>query len=150
MIEEIPVKVKIRENSSNFIQEYDSFLFKDPDTGKALIWIWEEGNYSCDCNRRLFFYQNIGIELADSALECGEGKYSVEISNINGQVIYSDFWKEVKMIPENINIDNPVTVASHSYFQYELVGLEELIEELKRLNGLFEFFKNYILKEYNV
>lgn len=41
----------------------------------ATLFIWEEGNYACDCNRRLFFGRVNCEELTDTP--CGEARYSV-------------------------------------------------------------------------
>ena len=41
--------------------------------------LWEEGNYSCDCNRHLFFERAAGREPEDGECPpCGEELYSVE------------------------------------------------------------------------
>jgi hypothetical protein len=50
-----------------------------------VLYIWEEGNYSCDCNRRSFFY---GRFVEDSP--CGEGKYLIKISNADTGEVYYD------------------------------------------------------------
>jgi hypothetical protein len=39
---------------------------------------WEEGNYSCDCNRALFFARAKGEEDPQNR-PCGEEAYSVQI-----------------------------------------------------------------------
>ena len=44
-----------------FPGEFDDFL-------------WEEGNYSCDCNREIFFQRAKGKEVDDAC--CGEGRFS--------------------------------------------------------------------------
>jgi hypothetical protein len=52
-------------------------------------WWWTDGNASCDCNRELFFYRARGIEIEET--ECGEGKYSVKISNNKtGEILYDE------------------------------------------------------------
>ena len=54
------------------------------------LYIWEEGNYSCDCNRRSFFY---GKFVEDSP--CGDVEYLVKISNAQtGEVYYDEIGAE--------------------------------------------------------
>lgn len=50
---------------------------------------WSEGNYSCDCNRALFF-RRAGNEEVGANLICGEGKYYVEIRSAEGELLYKD------------------------------------------------------------
>ncbi len=38
---------------------------------------WEEGNYSCDCNRYLFFERANGGNPSFDEFECSDGKYDV-------------------------------------------------------------------------
>lgn len=51
---------------------------EDPHDRKPNLFIWEEGNYACDCNRGLFFGRGKGVspEL-DLGYLCGESRYSV-------------------------------------------------------------------------
>jgi hypothetical protein len=56
------------------------------DDGHA-IYMWEDGNYSCDCNRSIFLY-NLGL---DESWPCGEGKILVtEITDDAGEFIYGE------------------------------------------------------------
>jgi len=49
---------------------------------------WGEGNYSCDCNRSLFFHRAKGIEEPEDR-PCGDSAYSAQIT-ADGVVIYED------------------------------------------------------------
>lgn len=40
--------------------------------------MWNEGNYACDCNRRLFFARAAGLPDPEPN-PCGEGRYSATI-----------------------------------------------------------------------
>jgi hypothetical protein len=57
--------------------------------------IWSEGNFSCDCNRNLFFEREcLGAKddegRADDR-ECGQEAFLVRItSNATGEVLYED------------------------------------------------------------
>jgi hypothetical protein len=51
--------------------------------------IWEDGNFSCDCNRSLFF-RNAGG--AYEHARCTDGRYSVNLSlKDTGEVYYREF-----------------------------------------------------------
>lgn len=55
---------------------------------------WEEGNASCDCNRKLFFtgFHEPDIELEDDQTPCGDDAYVVRIShNDTKEVLYDEF-----------------------------------------------------------
>lgn len=47
---------------------------------------FEEGNYSCDCNRKILF-DNIGYQ---SDCPCGDYGYSLIIRDTEGRILYSD------------------------------------------------------------
>ena len=50
--------------------------------------VWSEGNYSCDCNRELFF---TGHEVDDRDLVCGDGvRFSVNIE-VDGEIVYQEY-----------------------------------------------------------
>jgi hypothetical protein len=53
-------------------------------------YIWDEGNYSCDCNRALFFARAKGEEDPENR-PCGEEAYSVWITSADdGRELYRD------------------------------------------------------------
>ena len=55
-------------------------------------WQWTEGNYSCDCNRKIFF-DDIGYQ---EDVDCSEGLYLVRLSdNDTAEVLYDEI-KEIK------------------------------------------------------
>lgn len=54
---------------------------------------WEEGNYSCDCNRDLFFLRAGGEDDSESfeSYQCSDGKYSVDLINpVTGNTYYKE------------------------------------------------------------
>ena len=51
--------------------------------------IWEEGNYACDCNRELFFAWAAGEDDDLDGL-CGDERFSVRIRNHAGSILYQD------------------------------------------------------------
>jgi hypothetical protein len=53
-------------------------------------YMWSMGNYSCQCNRALFFERNGGSEITeDDEAECGHGAFSVRITE-DGELLYED------------------------------------------------------------
>lgn len=86
-----PVFIQIRNNETGEIRQYADELLEDWTLGRPSIFIWAEGNYSCDCNRRLFFARVKG-EDEDWGGGCSDGKFSVHIRDANtDEVYYSDF-----------------------------------------------------------
>lgn len=53
-------------------------------------YIWEEGNYSCDCNRSIFFHSANDPNWNGKSDACGDDKYSVKIIGEDGSVLYED------------------------------------------------------------
>jgi hypothetical protein len=51
---------------------------------------WEDGNFSCDCNRAMFFAAAAGEP--DPDVPCSNGLFSVRLSNAKtGEVFYDEF-----------------------------------------------------------
>lgn len=57
--------------------------------------IWEDGNFACDCNRYLFWCRAAGepeTEDEDGPEHgCGDERYSVRLTDKDGNVLYEDF-----------------------------------------------------------
>lgn len=75
---------RIRLNATGEIREHEDVCpIWDGDTQPS-DFIWEEGNFACDCNRGSFF--------DGQDHDCGHDRYAVErINPTNGRVFYSDF-----------------------------------------------------------
>lgn len=80
------VTIYIRKNDTGEVRSYEDETNFDQDT---IIYNWEEGNYSCDCNRSAFFI-NAANEDDPDDIPCSDGKYSVNIE-ANGEIIYREF-----------------------------------------------------------
>lgn len=52
----------------------DSWINEDDSYSPTSEFIWTEGNYSCDCNRKLFFYRAKGLEASDEETPCHDGR----------------------------------------------------------------------------
>jgi hypothetical protein len=79
------LRVEIRRNS-------DGALAVDtwPDWDFNEYW-WSDGNASCDCNRELFFQHARGEPESDEP-DCGDGGYSVRLSDADtGAILYADY-----------------------------------------------------------
>lgn len=61
--------VAIRNNETGEVRMYRHDLAWDDD-----LYQWTEGNYGCDCNRRLFWYRANGDEAEE--IICGETAFS--------------------------------------------------------------------------
>ena len=85
----IDVAIHIRKNSSGEIRIWKDALFYFDGSEFPSIFIWEDGNYSCDCNRHVFF-SHAGGEDADFSRDCSDTEYSVNIYD-GDQLIYSEF-----------------------------------------------------------
>lgn len=80
-------------------------LIKDTQSGEAVVYhdptdwngdfIWEDGNYACDCNRSLFFqWATLGTDAEVEESRCGDGRFVVEIT-VDGAVVYTELQDNV-------------------------------------------------------
>lgn len=90
-MEFIKGELLIRNNATREVRRCEFDIPKEADDYSYKL-LWQEGNFSCDCNRRLFFEQSIeGREGSDDEnIVCGDGGFSVTITGPNGTVLYSD------------------------------------------------------------
>ena len=87
----VKIIAHIRKNSSGEVRKYETDSLWDTDNNEPNIFIWEEGNYSCDCNRRLFFAR-VKNEEEDWVSQCSRDGYSVNLQNPkNGEFFYKEF-----------------------------------------------------------
>jgi hypothetical protein len=84
---------------------------------------WQSGNYSCDCNRRMFF---VGVERPiedhDWQVPCTTGKYSVNVYSYD-VLIYQEF-------------------DELDYSEWSLSEIFEVIEDLKQRVLKLQHFKD--------
>lgn len=87
----VKVIAQIRHNETGEVRDYETEDLMTGDETVPHTYIWEEGNYSCDCNRRLFFLRAKGEEEPEE-VPCGEDTFSVRLLNAKDkQEYYSDF-----------------------------------------------------------
>ena len=80
---------EIRDNETGKVRDYetDEIIFNGCEY--PYIFNWEENNFSCDCNRRIFFKRVMGEnEDSDFNQPCGSGKFSVNLKNKKDNKIY--------------------------------------------------------------
>ena len=82
------VTIKIKHIPSGEIRDYhDEFEEITEQTDYNPIWIWQEGNYSCDCNRHIFFHNFKD----DEDIDCSDGIYKVNIFDSNNKCLYKEY-----------------------------------------------------------
>lgn len=71
-------KITLKDTRSNevkeLIQDYDYDEYGDEEAYRLVEFMWEEGNYSCDCNRFIFMY--------DADVSCNTGENVIEVMAI--------------------------------------------------------------------
>jgi hypothetical protein len=87
------VDVQIRHNASGEIRVKRAWMIYEPEDGPSpSVYMYEDGNYSCDCNRHLFFHRAAGVEPMEDA-PCGKVAYDVNLINPKtGKVFYREFF----------------------------------------------------------
>jgi hypothetical protein len=75
---------EVRKSEENAVLD-NGDKFPDP-------YIWEDGNYSCDCNRELFFECASGKSYDEVETECGDERFQVNLENpATGEIYYREF-----------------------------------------------------------
>lgn len=89
--------VEIRKNDNGEIREYETEEILKIGDEYPSVFNWKENNYSCDCNRLLFFKYAKDEEVIDeefNGLQCTNGKFSVNLKNKkDGKVYYREYNK---------------------------------------------------------
>ncbi len=83
----VPINVHIRRNADGVERIYPFPEYGWDTDGSD--YMWADGNYSCDCNRHIFFC-NAGGEPEGAQSECGDTRYSVRIFDMAGNRLYAD------------------------------------------------------------
>jgi len=64
---------RIREVSTGIVR--DTVHESEIVTKESMEYMWLDGNYSCDCNRELFFRRAAGEDPALDDVTCGDGRF---------------------------------------------------------------------------
>lgn len=82
-MEAVKCVVILRRNNDGQMRRYENrFAFDGPS-------MWEDGNFSCDCNRADFFREAAGEDCQEFE-SCGDERYSVRIISLSGDELYRD------------------------------------------------------------
>ena len=84
---------EIRNNATNEIREYETDEILEIGNEYPNTFNWEKNNFSCDCNRRMFFKSVKGEETnEDWNAKCSDGEFSVNLKNKkDGKIYYREF-----------------------------------------------------------
>jgi len=85
--------VEIKNNITKEIREYETAEILEIGKEHPSVFIWQYGNYSCDCNRSLFFKRAKDKDAEDDFfVECSDGMFSVNLKNKkNGKRYYEEY-----------------------------------------------------------
>lgn len=90
----VEVIADIRKNETGEVRRYvTAEILCDGDPYPSTF-NWAQNNYSCDCNRELFFGYAIGqsFEEIDRDDACSDGRYSVRLINpLDNQAYYAEY-----------------------------------------------------------
>lgn len=83
----------IRKNATGEVRRYETEELINDGEAHPSAFNWEENNYSCDCNRELFFGYAGGLQYEDMPdPKCTHGRYSVNLENpVTGEIYYREF-----------------------------------------------------------
>lgn len=84
---------EIRNNETGEIREFETHEILETGEEYPSVFNWAENNFSCDCNRRLFFKRANNEETEeDWNVGCTDGKFSVNLKNKScGTVYYREY-----------------------------------------------------------
>lgn len=99
--DQVPVTVTILKTETGECRDFKTALWFSRSGIKrdateemdSALFIWGDGNYSCDCNREQFFHEANGdTELAKRDIPCTDGRFKVRIClDSTGECVYSEF-----------------------------------------------------------
>lgn len=80
----------IRKNDAGEVRRYPFDESGEEDQDLPSTYLWEEGNYACDCNRELFFERSKGVEIDNE--KCSHNRFAVNLENAEtGEIYYREF-----------------------------------------------------------
>ena len=84
------INVYIKNNETGEIRQYEDEEHLEPGETLPDSYIWEEGNYACDCNRELFFER--AAKNPDPDSKCSTDRFAVRLEiQETGQIYYNEF-----------------------------------------------------------
>lgn len=86
----VKIVAHIRNNKTGEIRVYKTEGIWDDEYNEVSTYIWKDGNYSCDCNRKIFWGYAGNEDLWDDS-PCGDGGFSVKLENPQtGDIFHSE------------------------------------------------------------
>ena len=86
----VKIIAHIRKNETGEIRQYETHEILEDGEWFPSVFNWEENNYSCDCNREIFFERSNGKEI--DVTSCTDGRFSVKLQNPKtGTFYYEEF-----------------------------------------------------------
>lgn len=122
---------QIRNNATGEIREYETQEMLEEGDEHPSTFNWEENNFSCDCNRLLFFKRAKG-EVADGDwdVECTDGKFSVNLMNKKDRkVYYREYDVEQEPIDDLLKqFDEETAMMSITHYAFKLPIAKKLMD----------------------
>lgn len=91
------IDVEITDTTSgDTVIYHDDFTYKgwsDPERSPSyqVTFLWGEGNYSCDCNRFIFYTLAKTGSVPAEHIDCGDTRFKIKIrERISQKLIYSE------------------------------------------------------------
>lgn len=82
------VTVRIKDTETGEVRERYTDLPLEGDATHPDTFNWKENNFSCDCNRHLFFTN----WESDTDMPCGKSRYLANLINpVDGKIFYQEF-----------------------------------------------------------
>jgi hypothetical protein len=101
------ITVKIREVATGKEVDFDTEM--EEKYLDSLGFYYQEGNGSCDCNRKLMFGQAQGINFSDEETPCSFTQYIVQVF-VDGKICLDEFPNE----PDVIDWGGGMTLSEHA------------------------------------
>lgn len=81
----------IRNNATGEVRQYQNEAILEDDADMIDPYIWEEGNFACDCNRESFFCQAASVDEPEEP-KCSDDRFAVNLENpATGEIFYREF-----------------------------------------------------------
>lgn len=85
----VEVFAHIRRESDGEVRKYITHEILKEGEEYPNVFNWADGNFSCDCNRDMFFHRKL-----DEDIPCSERLYKVALENpVTGEIYYSE-WED--------------------------------------------------------
>lgn len=98
----VKVVARIRDNFTGEVRNYQTNESLNDGEAFPSVFNWSDNNYSCDCNRALFFGYAAGKTHEETERPCGNGRYAVQLQNpVTGYIYYDEFWRSTPSKPED-------------------------------------------------